>query len=122
MLFDVQKNQLITAIPHERDYQIWISRLDPIEIQSIKDKLNSMIDADEIHTSCWMPGADWTNTPFQAIYEKAARFNFESAAHCFGLMVWVVFMERPEEWGFGRYEKNGHPITGITYFRLHNQN
>jgi hypothetical protein len=39
-----------------------------------------------------MPGADWTGSPFETIFEKAARYNFDLAAKLFGLIVWVVFM------------------------------
>jgi hypothetical protein len=27
-------------------------------------------------------------------------------------------MERPENWSFGRFEKDGEPIRGMTYFRV----
>jgi hypothetical protein len=33
------------------------------------------------------------------------------------LMVWVVFMKRPEKWFSGRFEKDGEPIGSRTYFR-----
>ena len=78
-----------------------------------------MIDADEIHTAGWMPGSDWTDTPFQPIYEKAAQQSFDAAARCFGLMVWEVMMERPERWTSGRFEKDGEPIGSRTYFRVY---
>jgi hypothetical protein len=31
-------------------------------------------------------------------------------------MVWEVFMERPETWTSGRFEKDGEPIGSHTYF------
>lgn len=118
MLYDVDRLEPVTDIPHKEEYDIWISRLSASELSEIRNTLNGMIDGDKVHTSSWMPGADWTDTPFEAIYEKAARFHEDVAAKCFGLMVWVAFMERPEIWGFGHYEKNGWPIPGMTYFRL----
>jgi hypothetical protein len=27
-------------------------------------------------------------------------------------------MDRPDDWSFGRYEKDGIPIRGMTYFRI----
>jgi hypothetical protein len=32
-------------------------------------------------------------------------------------MVWEVFMERPERWFSGRFEKDGEPIKSRTYFQ-----
>jgi hypothetical protein len=120
MLYSVPELAAITKIPYEANYCLWTSRLTPDQLEAIRSRINEMIDNEAILTSCWMPGPDWEGIPFQAIYEQAANFNKEIAARCFGLMVWVAFMERPEAWGFGRYEKNGYPITGITYFRLKN--
>lgn len=118
MLWDVQEDREIKTIPHKQNYDVWISRLTGQEMQDIKATLNEMINGTEIRTSSWMPGADWNGTPFQAIYEKAAQRNPSVAAKCFGLMLWEVIMERPEKWAFGRYEKDGVPIEGMTYFQL----
>ena len=76
-----------------------------------------MIDGDEIHTSSWMPGSDWSDTPFHPIWEKAAKKNEDLAAKIFGVLVWDVFRERPERWITGRFEKDGEPISGRTYFK-----
>jgi hypothetical protein len=118
MLWDIYKNREIKTIPHKQDYDIWVSRLTGEDIFQIKDALSDMIDGTDIQTSSWMPGADWTGTPFRPIYEKAANKNPDVAAKCFGLILWEVIMERPEKWGFGRYEKDGIPIEGMTYFQL----
>ena len=64
-----------------------------------------------------MPGNDWTGTVFEPIYSKAARQSYEASARCFGLMVWETFMERPEIWFSGRFEKDGEPIGSRTYFQ-----
>jgi hypothetical protein len=58
-----------------------------------------------------------TQLRLDPIYEKAARQNPDLAGRLFGLMVWVVFMERPERWITGRFEKDGEPIGSRTYFR-----
>lgn len=104
--------------PHRREFDRWKSRLSNLEYQAIVDDLNSRIGGTEIQTSSWMPGSDWSGTVFQPIYEKACAFSEPSSALFFGLIVWVVFMERPEWWSFGRYEKDGIPISGITYFQI----
>jgi len=119
MLISVDTGEIIDYIPHKKEYDIWRSRLKEGEYQEIVDKLNSMIDSDEIHTAGWMPGSDWTGTVFQPIYEKACNMNFEQAALFFGLIVWTVFMNREDKWSFGRYEKNSIPIRSLTYFRVH---
>lgn len=95
-----------------------MSRLDPAEISAIQDALLEMIAGDEIHTSSWMPGSDWRGTPFEAIYEKAAKYHEDTAAKCFGLMVWKAFMDHEDCWGSGHYELDGAPIEGRTYFRI----
>lgn len=64
-----------------------------------------------------MPGSDWTGTAFQPIWEKAAKKNEELAAKIFGLLVFEIFRHRPEDWYTGRFEKEGIPLRGRTYFR-----
>lgn len=118
MLVDLMTGTPVTRIPYAADYQIYMSRMTPAEIGAIRNALNAKINGTEIQTSSWMPGADWTGTPYQPIYEKAARYNEELAAKCFGLIVWDVFMRRPERWTSGRFEKDGEPIGGRTYFRV----
>jgi hypothetical protein len=55
---------------------------------------------------------------FQPIYEKACRRDVDAAARFFGLLVWEVVRDDDRVWSFGRYEKDGIPIEGLTYFRL----
>jgi hypothetical protein len=87
------------------------------ELAPIKSRLNEMIDGDRIHTSSWMPGKNWVDTPFQAIYDASGR-NEDEAALNFGLIVWKVFEERPESWGSAHGMKDGKEIRGRTYFRV----
>jgi hypothetical protein len=118
MLYDLASKKPITKIPYAKEYRLWMSRMTPSEISAIRAELNTMINSDRIHTAGWMPGSDWTNTPFQPIYEKAAKFHPDVAALCFGLMVYEVFMNRPERWMSGRFEKDGEPIGSRTYFQF----
>ena len=117
MLVDMMSGKEITKVPFDREYRDFLSRLSGAEIGAIKSHLNEMIDSDEIHTAGWMPGADWSGTPLEPIYFKAARQSYEASARCFGLMVWETFMERPEKWASGRFEKDGEDIGSRTYFR-----
>jgi hypothetical protein len=118
MLFSIESNSEMTHIPHHRDFDRWKVRLSSAEYQAITDELNSRIEGTEIQTSSWMPGSDWSSTVFQPIYEKACDFSETTSALFFGLIVWSVFMCRPEWWAFGRYEKDGIPISGMTYFKI----
>ena len=117
MLFDMMTGKKITKIPFEKDYNLFMSRMAADEIDRIESALNDLIDGTEIQTAGWMPGHDWTGTPYEPIYTKAAYRNYDLSARCFGLMVWVVFMNRPERWMSGRFEKDGEPIGSRTYFR-----
>lgn len=120
MLFaiDGSGKTAITDVPHGRDFDTWRRRLSPAEIDAIKQALEDRIDSDEVHTSSWIPGADWTGTPYEPIYVTACRHDEQAAARCFGLFVWETFMEHDAEWSFGRFEKDGTPIEGLTYFRI----
>ena len=97
-----------------------MSRLDASDIRAINDEFERRVDVagKEVVTAGWLPGSDWTGTPFYPIYEKAARHDFAASGKCFGLMMWVYFMEHPDDWSFGRFEKNGIEIQSMTYFRI----
>ena len=118
MLIDLMSGKPITRMPYESEYRRLMARMTGEEIAAIKAALNAMINGTEIQTAGWMPGKDWSGTPFDPIYQKAAHCNENIAARCFGLIVWQVFMERPEQWTSGRFEKDGEPIGSRTYFRV----
>jgi hypothetical protein len=118
MLYSIEEGKIINYIPHESDYQFWHDQLSDSEYQAIVDELNNRIDGTDIQTSSWIPGSDWTGTVFDPIYSKACSNNVTESGLCFGLFVWVVMMNRPETWAFGRYEKDGIPIRGLTYFQV----
>jgi len=118
MLYSLDSNSYITTIPHKKEFDIWRGRLSDLEYNAIVDELNDRISEHEINTSSWIPGSDWTGTVYEPIYKKACGQNEEQSGKCFGLIVWVVLMNHPDVWAFGRYEKDGIPIEGITYFKL----
>lgn len=118
MLYSFDSNQYIMDIPHRREFDIWRSRLTDEQFDAIRTDLLRRIEGGEVHTSSWMPGSDWTGTVFESIYTHACRRDINASGRCFGLFLWVVMMDHPEVWGFGRYEKDGIPIEGLTYFRL----
>jgi len=118
MIWDISNDRVVTRIPHHTDYERWMSRLSVEQINAIRNEIVHLISGDEIVTAGWLPGADWSGTPFHAIYEIACRSDFEQAGKCFGLMVWTTLMEHEAHWGFGRYELNNLPISSMTYFKV----
>lgn len=118
MLIAIETGNVITKVPFEGDYRRVMRKLSAAEIRAMKDELNRKIDAGDIHTAGWLPGPDWTGTPFMPLYETGAGGNYDLSAKMFGLLVWEVFMERPDRWGSGRFEKDGKDIGSRTYFRV----
>jgi hypothetical protein len=58
------------------------------------------------------------NTVYEPIYH-ACGDNQEEAGKFFGQILFDLLMNIEDTvWGFGKYEKNGVPIKGITYFIL----
>lgn len=107
-------------VPHRRDFERWRARLTDEEYARIYAELCACIDGDEIATSSWIPGSDWTGLVYEPIWAVACRRDQNAAARFFGLLLWVVVRDHDEVWAFGRYEKNGVPIEGMTYFKLSN--
>lgn len=120
MLFSIDQNDYIDDIPYEKDYRRWRAALTDAEYGAIVTELNGKIDGGEIHTSSWIPGDDWSGTVYDPIYRKSCNYDSNTAGLCFGLFLWVVLMEHPDTWAFGRYEKDGVPIKGLTYFKIAN--
>jgi hypothetical protein len=90
------------------------------EFDAMVARIDQLIDeaGAEIATAGWLPGSDWRGTPFQPIYEKAAREDFGRSAMFFGQLVWYTVMRRLERWGSGRYQVDGRDIGSRMYFRL----
>jgi hypothetical protein len=96
-------------MPYAAQFYAWMSRLTPAEIAAARAAISAKIDGGDIHTAGWMPGNDWTGTPFEPLFTKAARRNRAASGLCFRLLVWPVFAERPERWASGRFEMDGSP-------------
>jgi hypothetical protein len=120
MLIDIDTGRVIDSIPFQRDFDKLRSRLSEPEFDAMVTCINELIDeaGSEIATAGWLPGSDWTGTPFEPIYMKAAREDFGRSAMFFGQLVWYAVMQRPERWGSGRYQVDGRDIGSRTYFRL----
>jgi hypothetical protein len=120
MLYSVDVSSYVDYVPHAKEYYFWRSRLPQEEFRAIWDDLSSRISGSEIQTSSWIPGADWSGTVFQPIFEKACDKDPIASAKFFGLILWDVVRSHEQTWGFGRYKLGDVPIEGMTYFRLRN--
>ena len=118
MLYSILSQKRVTNIPYQKDYKRWRARLPDNDYHAILAELTQRIDGTEIQTSSWMPGKDWSGTVFDPIYSKACNGDFSEAAQFFGLLLWETFLHHPECWAFGRYELDGVPIQGLTYFKV----
>lgn len=119
MLWDIKRQCAVTRIPHEEFYNARISRLSPEQLQAIQDEILLRIGGEEIAVAGWIPGLDWTGTPFQAIFEDACNRDFYASGLLFGVMVWITLLEHEDFWGFERdVEVNGAPVDSMTYFTV----
>jgi hypothetical protein len=120
MLIDIETRRAIEKVPYPDKFKLLRERLTADEFNVIEQRINELIDQSggEIATAGWLPGSNWEGTPFQPIYSKAARQNFQLAAQLFGLFVWYTVMNRPETWASGRYKKDDKDIGSRTYFTV----
>lgn len=121
-------NEQISKVPHQTQFQQWKSRLDQSHIAAIHAEFDKMISNREasqnkILTSNWLPselcqegGMEWGGTPFWPIYEDACNKSIQQAGWCFGLLLWEYMMNRDDEWICGKFDMDGVPIGGTTYF------
>lgn len=119
MLYSVETGKYVEKLPHKKDFDSWMKKLPQDDYDNIVDTLNAKIDKSDINTSSWMPGEEW-----DSVYKPislACGNNKEVSGLFFGLILFDLLMKRDDAvWGFGKYEKNGVPIKGITYFVLPN--
>jgi hypothetical protein len=120
MLIDIDTGKTIDHVPYEPQFEALRRRLSASEFDAMVARINELVDESgaEIATAGWLPGSDWTGTPFEPIYTKAARGDFDRSAMFFGQLVWYTIMNRPEPWGSGRYQVDGRDIGSRTYFRI----
>ena len=120
MLYSIDSGKYINKLPHKKDFERWMKNLSQDNYTKIEEALNNQIDKSDINTSSWMPGNDWRNTVYQPIYH-ACGDNKELSGLFLGLILFNILMNRKDAvWGFGRFEKDGVPIKGTTYFIIDN--
>lgn len=120
MLYSVDTGKYVEKLPHKKEFDRWMKNLSASDYQNVIDALNQKVDLSDINTSSWIPGNDWTGTVYEPLY-RACGNNKEASGLFFGLILFDLLMRREDAvWGFGRYEKDGIPIRGTTYFLLNN--
>lgn len=119
MLFNIDTMKQVKTIPHRKQFEAYKKKLTDIEYLSVVDEINNRIEGKEVNTSSWIPGGNWDGTPFEAL-SRICNGDREASGMLFGLIVYRVFMDRDDAWGFGRFKKGEIPIKGMTYFRLYN--
>ena len=119
MLYSVETGKYVDKLPHKKEFDTWMKKLPQADYENIVDSLNAKIALNDINTSSWMPGDEW-----DSVYKPlvvACGNNKDASGLFFGLILFNLLMRRDDAvWGFGRYEKNGVPIKGTTYFILPN--
>jgi len=110
----------ITTQARDEHFRQWMRQLPAAQFERISVALNEHIEQQgqgEIVTSSWIPGSDWSGTPYQPIRD-AVGDDEDLARFFFGLIVWRVMMDRPETWAFGRYPQMEGDTIGLTYFSV----
>jgi hypothetical protein len=120
MLYSVDTGKYVEKLPHKKEFDRWMKNLSASDYQNVIDALNQKVDLSDINTSSWIPGNDWTGTVYEPLYHACGN-NKDASGLFFGLILFDLLMRREYAvWGFGRYEKDGIPIRGTTYFLLNN--
>lgn len=113
MLYNLNR-KIIHKIPHGTDYNRWRDRLSNDNYHAIMNKLEEILNSDNVLVSSYIPGNDWTGTVFDPIYNEACNRNIRHSALFFGLLMWEAVMKHPDNWSF---IKSGN-VQGLTYFRI----
>lgn len=119
-LFTIEEVE-ITDIPARRrsDFRIWRGRLSDADYQAVVEEINRRIDANggrDVVVSSFLPGNDWTGTPFEPLYH-ACHEDIQASGWFFGLIMWQTIIDRDDVWYFMKTEMPDREILGITYFR-----
>lgn len=120
MLYSFDSCKYVTKMPHRQEFDRWMKNLNPDDCQAIEKELLDKLCSEDVRTSSWIPGNNWTGTVYEPIYHACGNNKVNSGLF-FGLILFNVLMNYYDiTWGFKRGEKNGDPIKGTTYFVLHN--
>jgi len=108
----------VNTVWHKDFFDASKSRLSDEEYKAMTDELNTIVqksidDKIKIVVSSFIPGSDWSNTVWDAIYSKACGYDEEFSAKFFGLLLCQVLINREETWFFIKQDV----ARGMIYFR-----
>lgn len=115
MLFDLNGRE-VTHIPHKRDFDTWRSRISDSDYEKAVAAIGDYVEGRDIFTSGFIPGSDWTGTPYEPLY-YACNQSVTHAAFFFGLIVWITMMKHDEEWVFKPSDRDAEDPHGVTYWK-----
>ncbi len=116
MLYNLNGEEM-TYMPHQEEYDLRRANLSDEDYYRVVDAINDYIDnSNGVFASSFIPGADWTDTPYQPLY-LACNQSKEQSAMFFGQIVWQVVMDRDDEWLFKPPDMDADGIQGTTYWR-----
>ena len=124
MLFAISNDaniKEIMSIPSRRQsfFSERMENMSTEDYQQIRDTLSDHFENKEVDCSSFVPGSDWTGTPYEPIY-WACDENIEEAGFLFGLILWQFMIDHEDAWAFTSAEDSfpERNIRGKVYFRI----
>jgi len=119
MLYSIDGRE-ITDIPGRRraNFDTWVGNLAPADYDDVRRAINEYVDGvptDKPFNSSFVPGNNWTGTPYQPLYNACQR-NEEHSGWFFGLILWQVMIDHSDDWFFKPSDKDDG-ILGTVYWR-----
>ena len=109
---------IVNTVWHKNFFDASKSRLSDEEYKAMTNELNTIVqksidEKSDIVVSSFIPGSDWSDTVWDAIYSKACGYDEEYSAQFFGLLLCQVLIDREETWFFIKQDV----ARGMIYFR-----
>ena len=119
MLYSIDGKEM-TGIPRQRreSFETWMRNLSEDDYNKVVETLNEYVDrvpTDKPFNSSFVPGSDWTNSPYQPLY-IACNQNQEHSGWFFVLILWKVMIDHSEDWLFKPSDQEDD-IPGTVYWR-----
>jgi hypothetical protein len=116
-LYNVE-GSLITSTPHKDKYDLIRGRITQDQEDAIIEEIHKKINDVEIFSASFLPGSDWTGTPFQCIYEACGQ-DQQEAGYAYGIFCWIAVQRHGEKWiCYKSEEPNKQLGLGWTYFKM----
>jgi hypothetical protein len=111
----------ITRVPHANELAAMLARMSDAEIEAINAALDAKLEEvqpGKAISASWIPGHDWTGTPYMPIYAKACREDFAASAGCLGKIFMSRVIAHPDLWRSIKQPKDKKDPDGIetTYY------